>query len=137
MTTPVHVLPRIGEHDEHFWTSGRDGVLEILHCQSCGFWIHPGRPRCPECLSTDVEPEPVSGNGTVYTYTVNEKEWNPTLEHPYVIGHVELEEQENLRVTSKICECDPADVSIGMPVAVFFEQREDVWIPLFRPRGSA
>ncbi|KCZ93225.1 hypothetical protein HJO_05200 [Hyphomonas johnsonii MHS-2] len=44
-----------------------------------------------------------------------------------------LEEQDGLNLTTNIVNCDPADVRIGMPVTVVFEQVEDVWLPLFEP----
>ena len=75
----------------------------------------------------------VSGNGTVYSYTVNVQPWNPTFEHPYVIAVIELDEDPSLRLVSNIYDCAPSDVHIGMRVKVFFEPFEDVWLPLFRP----
>jgi uncharacterized OB-fold protein len=127
------VLPRVTAGDRHFWTGGADGELRILRCQDCGFWIHPPKPRCPECLSSAVSPETTGGRGTVYTFTLNHQPWNPTYEHPYVIAVVELDEQPNLRVTTNIHDCDPQDVHIGMPVEVTFLEVEDVWLPMFRP----
>jgi uncharacterized OB-fold protein len=76
----------------------------------------------------------VSGEAVVHTYTVNEQSWGfPDFDPPYVVAIVELPEQEGLRLTTNIFGCDPYDVSIGMPVRVFFDQYEDVWIPLFEP----
>ena len=69
----------------------------------------------------------------VHSYTVNEQDWNPTMPAPYVIALVELEAQVGLRLMTNIVACEPADVTIGMPVQVVFEQHEDVWIPLFEP----
>lgn len=131
------VLPRLGRTNRHFWTGGEHGELRILRCQACGFYIHPGGPRCPACLATDVAPEAVSGDGTVYTFTVNHQEWNPTYEHPYVVALVELAEQSGLRLITNVVGCAPEDVEIGMPVTVEFEQDEDVWLPMFRPRADS
>ncbi len=44
-----------------------------------------------------------------------------------------MEEQEGLRLTTNIVNCDIDDVYIGMPVRVLFDHREDVWLPLFEP----
>ena len=44
-----------------------------------------------------------------------------------------IAEQDDVRLTTNIVNCEPADVTIGMPVRVVFEQREDVWLPLFEP----
>src|SRR5436305_11530010 len=76
--------PLLNEDNRDFWTGGRDGELRIVQCDDCGYYIHPPSPRCPRCLSENVEPRPVSGRGRVYTYTVNQRAWSPGLEVPYV-----------------------------------------------------
>jgi acetyl-CoA acetyltransferase len=58
------------------------------------------------------------------------------MEPPYVIANVALVEDVDVRLTTNIVECDPADVEIGQVVEVVFEQQEDVWLPLFRPTGD-
>jgi hypothetical protein len=35
---------------------------------------------------------------------------------------------------TNIVECAPDDVHVGMLVEVVFDEHEDVWLPLFRPR---
>jgi uncharacterized OB-fold protein len=120
--------------DEHrfFWTSGAHGVLRLLRCQRCGYYLHPPIPRCPRCGSRELAPEAVSGRGEVYSYTVNHQSWDGGTE-PYVIVLVALPEQEGLRLTSNLYGCPPDDVRIGMPVQVVFEQQGEVWFPLWEP----
>jgi uncharacterized OB-fold protein len=130
---PFRVLPRVTPENEHFWTGGETGELRFLRCQACGYYIHPPAPICPECLSKDLAPEPVSGRGVVYTFTVNHQAWFPTLDPPYVVAIVELTEQRGLRLTTNIYGCEPDDVTIGMPVRVVFDHYEDVWLPMFEP----
>jgi len=50
---------------------------------------------------------------------------------------VTLEEQDNIRLVTNVMNCPLEDVRIGLPVEVLFEQHEDVWVPLFQPRGAA
>jgi uncharacterized protein len=38
-----------------------------------------------------------------------------------------------VRVVSNITHCDPATLTFGMAVEVWFEPAEDLWVPLFRP----
>lgn len=129
---PFRVLPALDDQNRFFWTSGADGVLRFLRCDTCGYWLHPPSPRCPSCGGGDLSPQPVSGRATVFTFTVNHHPWDgdPT---PYVIAIVELDEQRDLRLTTNIVGCSPDDVSIGMPVRVVFEHRDPVWFPLFEP----
>ncbi len=59
---------------------------------------------------------PVSGRGTVFTYTVNYHPYNPEIPVPYVIAIVELAEQKGLRVAANIVGCEPDSVTCGMSV---------------------
>lgn len=53
------------------------------------------------------------------------------METPYVIALVELDEQENLRLTTNLVDCDPESVRIGDRVSVRFTQCGDIYLPLF------
>ena len=80
----------------------------------------------------------MSGRADVLTYSVNHQPWMPGLELPFVVAIVALPEQDDLRLTTNIVNCDIDDVEFGMPVQVRFEPHEDeeVWIPLFEPIGA-
>ena len=130
---PFRVLPAVTVDNEHFWKGGEQGLLQFLRCDECGYWIHPPSPRCPQCLSKELDVEAVSGQATLHTFTVNHQAWYPGLDPPYVIAIVELPEQDGLRLTTGIVGCDPDAVEIGMPLQVTFENYEDVWLPFFEP----
>lgn len=127
---PFRVLPAIDDTNEFFWTSGADGHLRFLRCQACGYFLHPPSPRCPECGSTEVAPEPVSGRGQVFSFTVNHQSWDGGTD-PYAIVLVELDEQPGLRLTSNLLGVDLDAIEIGLPVQVVFEERDGVFYPLF------
>jgi len=133
---PFRLLPRLDDTNRHFWTSGEDGKLRFLRCQQCGYWLHPPAPRCPSCLSKELDVDAVSGQATLHTFTVNYQPWYPGLDPPYVIAIVELPEQKGLRLTTGITGCAPDKVEIGMPLQVTFVHYEDVWLPFFEPAGS-
>jgi acetyl-CoA acetyltransferase len=77
----------------------------------------------------------VSGRGTVIAFTVNQHQWLPGFDPPYVVANVALEEHRSVRLTTNVVGCDPEEVHIGQEVAVGFEQHDDVWLPLFSPTG--
>ena len=129
---PFRVQPALDDENRFFWTSGAEGVLRFIRCGGCGCWLHPPLPRCPECGSRDVAPQPVSGRGVVFSYTVNHHSWDGSTE-PYAIGLVELDEQAGLRLTTNLVGIAPDDVRIGLPVRVTFEQHGIVYLPLFEP----
>jgi uncharacterized OB-fold protein len=124
-------LPALTADNRAFWQGGEQGKLLIHHCDACTRFFHPPSPMCPKCASFDVAPRPVSGKGSVASFTVNHQAWTAELEAPYVVAIVELLEQPGLRFLSNVVDCDPHTVRIGMRVKVRFEQVEDVWLPLF------
>lgn len=124
-------LPALNADNRAFWQGGTDGELRMHHCEACARFFHPPAPVCPRCLAASVAPRAVSGAGVVVTYTVNHQPWRADLKEPYVVAIVELTEQAGLRFVTNIVGTPPAEVFIGMPVRVRFEQHEDVWLPLF------
>jgi len=128
-------LPLLSEGNRFFWTSGADGRLRFLRCSACQNYIHPPVPVCDKCLSMEQEVVAVSGRATLAAVTVNHQMWIPTIEPPYVIGIVEIEEQPSVRLTTNIVQCAEADLQIGMPLEVVFEQCDDVFLPMFQPAG--
>ena len=130
-------LPLVTPENEFFWTSGADGTLRFLRCETCGYLVHPPAPICPKDLTRSLAPAAVSGRATVASFTVNHQPWIPTMDPPYVIAVVEIDEQPDVRLMTNIVGCPPEDVRIGMPVEVVFDEYEDVYLPMFRPAGGA
>jgi uncharacterized protein len=130
---PRRHLPRLTDENTFFWQAGKSGKLHFIRCDACGYYVHPPVPICPRCKSREVAPCAVSGKATVASYTINHQIWERGLEAPYVIAIVEIAEQRDLRLTTNIVNCAPGEVKIGMRVRVLFDEREDVWLPLFEP----
>lgn len=126
-------LPELVEPFSFFWTAGADGELRFQRCADCGHWLHPPGVICPECRGENLFEQATSGLGTVVAASVNYQPWMPGLEVPYALAIVELDEQQGLRLTTRIVGIPPEAVEIGQRVQVEFEHREDVWIPLFTP----
>jgi uncharacterized OB-fold protein len=127
-------IPELEADTEAFWRACRAGRLMINHCGSCGWFVHPPVPVCAKCRSRDVKPEEVSGRGILVSFTVNRQPWVTGLSVPFVLGLVELNEQSNLRLTSRIVNCPIESIRIGMPVKVLFDVvSDDVALPVFEP----
>jgi uncharacterized OB-fold protein len=123
--------------EDEFWRSGADGRLRVQRCRTCRRWQHPPNPVCFHCLSRDVAFEPVTGGGTVYSFTINHQSWLPHLRDPYAVIVVELDEQPGLRFVSRLVDTDVAKVRIGLPVRVVFEPLgEGLFAPLFAAAGE-
>ena len=84
---------------------------------TCALWLHPPLHECRRC-GGKTRFEPVSGRGTIYTYTVVRHPAVPGyLEHlPYVIAIVELDEQVGLRLPTRLVDVEPASVRVGQRV---------------------
>jgi uncharacterized protein len=134
---PGRMLPELSEHNRAFWTGGSDGRLHVPYCEACARWVLPPEADCPHC-DAPLGTRAVSGDGTVFTHTVNHHAFNPAVPPPYVIAIVELTEQDDLRLAANIVDCEPDSVGVGMPVAVRFEKQETatdtVFVPVFAPR---
>jgi uncharacterized OB-fold protein len=119
---------------ERTWAD--DERLLIERCTGCRRWVHPPIGRCPDCAGRLVA-EPVSGRGTVFTYTVNVQPYNPAIPTPYVIAIVELAEPQGLRLATNIVDCEPDSVFCGMEVQARFEHRlsddDASSVPVFAP----
>lgn len=133
---PLRKLPALTPETQAFWTGGKHGRLLIQRCTDCGHYQHPPTPLCPVCRTETMAPCPVSGRGTVKTFTVNHQQWLPGLNQHFIFAAVELPEQAELYVFSNII-APPGSVHIGLPVKVCFEHHDDVWLPLFEPENSS
>jgi len=126
------MLPTLTPRNRAFWTGGASGQLLIQRCAACGRWIHPPDDRCPAC-GGELRAEPVSGRGTVFTFTVNAHQFHPDVPPPNLIAIVELAEQDDLRIPTDIVDCEPARLRCGLPVRVLFERHGEIFYPLFEP----
>ncbi|MEE6176006.1 Zn-ribbon domain-containing OB-fold protein [Mycobacterium sp. 050134] len=94
--------------------------LLLEHCDACARWVHPPTGDCRNCGGA-LAPRPVTGHGTVFTYTVNHHPYNPEIPLPYVVAIVELAEQSGLRIAANVVGCEPDSVTCGMAVALLPE----------------
>ncbi len=122
-----------------FWDAARRHELVLPFCRPCGAFFYYPRGACPGCLSADLAWRPVSGRGTLQTFTVVHRgQKGFPLGTPYVIAVVELAEGPRM-MTNLVCvDADPARIRIGMPVeVVFHDVTADIALPHFRPAQAA
>jgi hypothetical protein len=114
-----------------FWDAAARRQLVVQRC-TCGRYRHYPQLLCPDCHSSDWSWAPVSGRGTVYSYTVTHRAFHPAWADrvPFAVATIELE--EGVRMVSDLPREDTDEVRIGMPVEVFFDRQESVTLPRFR-----
>jgi len=132
----ARILPELTLANEFYWTSGADGQLRFQQCTACSALIHPPAPVCRTCRSAESVVTAVSGLGRLIGFTVNHRMRLPGLEPPYVVGHVAIEEDDRVRLTTRIVDAEPDELRLGQRVRVVFEPVEDVYLPLFTPTGE-
>src|SRR5260370_13324816 len=93
------LLPRITPESAFFWTAHDDGALWMLKNARTGEWMHPPPPDDP-ATAEDLTPSPLSGKGTVFTFTINHQAFLPDLPFPYLLAIVHLFEHEDLHLTT-------------------------------------
>jgi uncharacterized OB-fold protein len=126
-------LPLMKGLAKEFYDWCRQGELRFQRCKQCGSFRHVPREICAECSSFDWEWVRSSGAGTVYTWTVVERALHPAFLQAVPYAPVVVEMAEGVRLVSRIIDCPPADLRIGMPVRVEFEAvSEDISLPCFR-----
>ena len=117
------------------------GKLLINQCAACGYWIYPHRPLCPRCLSWDVKPTQVSGDGKVFMFTLihQERDPNDRPREPTIAAAVELAEQSGLRFLARVVNCPRSQLVLDMPVRLTWMEHEGRKMPAFEParRGDA
>ena len=75
---------------------------------------------------------PVSGSGTVKSWTVVRRSFLPGFEVPFVLVDVELSEQPDLRLIGRLLDDPDVNLQIGAAVRVEFEDiAAGVAVPAF------
>ena len=119
---------------EPFWAATARHELQIQFCVRCDAPYFVPRSFCPRCWCDEVQWRPVSGRGVVASYVIVARP-TPTIyeDAPYVVALVEL--AEGVRMMSNLVGVppEPARIDIGMEVAVDFEPRGELTVPVFRP----
>ena len=127
-------LPRPYQDTAEYWAAAREHRFVIQRCNFCGKHQFYPRGVCSHCLSSELEWCEASGNGTVYSYSVNHRAPHPGFadDLPFVLAIVELE--EGPRMMTNIVVSDPDSVTFGMAVRVTFDDVTDqVTLPKFTP----
>jgi uncharacterized OB-fold protein len=85
-------------------------------CSSCGFLRHPAAPICPECLGRTFEWRLDSGLGSVWSFCIYHRAFDPAFEAalPYNVVLVELD--SGPRIISNVLGVEPRDLHVGLRV---------------------
>jgi uncharacterized OB-fold protein len=117
----VGIPPAVTEETAAFWAAAAEGRLLVEGCAACGTRAFPPRGICRACRGRELVPVEITGQGRVYSFTVNYQRWLPDLEVPYAMALVEFAEHPGVRVPGRLRGCPPEKAAIGMTVDIGFE----------------
>ena len=122
---PTFPEPIIDAESRPFYEAAAEGRFLIKRCITCNepHW-HP-RQLCPFCFGP-TEWEEASGRGSIYSYTVSGKGADSA-----VLAYVTLAEGPTM--LTGLVDVDPADLAIGQPVALSWQEAGSARVPCFAP----
>jgi uncharacterized OB-fold protein len=118
-----------------FWEAASRGRLVVQRCRECGTYEWTPQVACSRCLTETLDWAPMSGRGTVYSFSIVHRPQTPAFRAPYVVAIVELE--EGVRMLTDLVDVDPAHVAVGQPVEVAFDTTTRVALYHFTPAERA
>ena len=129
------ILPVRDEMSAPSWAAAAEHRLELPRCSQCGAFSLPPDITCPSChtLEPNFAYQPVSGRGTVRTWTVVRHSFLKGFDLPFMLVDVQLDDQPTVRMIGRLLDGPEAAVSMGAPVTLGFEDiAPGVAVPAFR-----
>lgn len=121
-----------------FWDGLRQHKVLLQYSPSTERWVFYPRVLAPRTLADDLEWREVSGQGTLYTYTIacrpTAPPWADAM--PQLLAVVELD--EGPRISTELVNVDPEQINIGMRVRPVFADGGDEAVTLlhYEPQSS-
>jgi len=116
-------LPAISELNRPFWDALARHELRVPRCLDCGDYNWAPYPACRSCLSERQEWTVVSGDATVFSFTVVH----------YILALGQLTEQPRAcNVLANLVAVDPDDVRIGMPIKIGYVDIPDEHVTMYQ-----
>ncbi len=103
-----------------------EAVLRFPHCRACGRFHWYPLPLCPHCRSDDVEWKRVSGEATIFTWTVVHHAFDRDfhLKPPYIVALLEFHDAPGVRLVANIVGDPVETIAIGQSVKPEFGRRD-------------
>ena len=119
-------LPQPTTISAPYWEGLKHHEVHIQQCEDHGHWLFFPRTHCPTCGSRRLAWRRVSGEGTLYTYTVARVPTLPEFsdEMPQLLAVVELD--EGVHINTTLVGVDLSALTVGMRVRPVFDDRPGV-----------
>lgn len=127
-------LPQVTEANREFFEGLKRREFLVPKCEACGDYNWVPYPACRSCLSEDQTWTRVSGEATVYTYSVIYRGPGAfDADVPYVVALGELTERPRpCLVLANLVGTDPEEIRVGMPIQIAYQDIPGEDITLWR-----
>jgi uncharacterized OB-fold protein len=122
--------PEITPESKPYWDSIAAHAMALQRCTRCETFRFYPTPVCPHCFSTGFTWEPLSGEATLYSYSVVHKPVTDAFaeEAPYVVALVALAEGPTLM--TNLLEVPEEEIKIGMALRIGYRDFEGFSLPM-------
>lgn len=120
---------------EPYWAACNENRLVMQRCAACHQFRWQPAPLCTHCGDAAYSWAPLSGRGTITTWTVVTHPVHPAAvdKVPYVVVEIELKEQAGLCMVSNLIDVDSAEIRFDAPVTLdFVRHPTGQQLPVFR-----
>ncbi len=118
--------PCADESTQPFWDAALLGKLTAAKCAKCGTCHIPSKPRCFVCQHDRYDWIELSGEGSIYSFTIVRHPLRPDLRDsvPYVAAVVEPDGTQGAgaRMILNVIDCDVDEVRIGDRGRIIFDK---------------
>lgn len=125
-------LPEPTPLSQPFWDGLAERKVRVQYSPSADSYVFYPRVLAPRTLADDLEWREISGEGTLYTFTVADKPtappWTDSL--PQLLAVVELD--EGPRLSTEMVNVEPSALTIGMRVKPVFEDHPEQAVTLLK-----
>lgn len=131
-------LPVPTESSTPFWQALKKHKVKMQQCDDCQGWVFYPRPNCSHCLSSNLTWKEISGEGTLYSYTIARVPTLPEFmdESPQKMAVIEFD--QGPRINSTLYDVEDSDIKMGMRVKPCFDDipGEDVTMLRFTKQSG-
>lgn len=116
-------LPQVTDANREFFEGLKRREFLVPRCEACGDYNWAPYPACRSCLSENQTWTRVSGEATVYTYSVIYRGPGAfDADVPYIVALGELTERPRpCLVLANLVGTDPDQVRVGMPIKIAYQ----------------
>jgi uncharacterized OB-fold protein len=127
-------LPQVTDANREFFAGLKRREFLVPKCEACGDYNWVPYPACRSCLSEEQTWTRVSGEATVYTYSVIYRGPGAfDADVPYVVVLGELTERPRpCLVLANLVGTDPDHVRVGMPIQIAYQDIPGEDVTLWR-----